>query len=133
MSEYDEVDEQFEEEEFEGFSFEEDETPQEITDEDIINMSDEEFKIYLDTSPFHYRWANYLGMTLGFCSNIGSIVYNSFWILFYKFLSSQIYRYIHIAIMIIGALLYWITMFGQEDVQILDGEDEHVIFHLPSI
>ncbi len=52
---------------------------------------------------------------------------------FLIFKKTLLYKYIHIGAMIIGAIIYWITVLGQEDIQILDGEDEHVIFHLPSI
>ena len=61
------------------------------------------------------------------------MVRDSMMILFYKFMKSLFYRYIYISFMIAGAILYWFIMFGQEDVKILDGEDEHVIFHLSSI
>lgn len=130
MSEYDEVDEQFEEEEFEGFQFEDD-TPQ--IDIPVEDMTSEQLGIWLESEPFINRLGVYLGICSGHIANIAIITKYCFIILYYKFMNSSFYRFIHIGTMIVGASLYWLTMFGQEDVQVLDGEDEHIIFHLPSV
>jgi len=134
MSEYNDVEDEYEDEEFEGFQFEENEIPlDDVTAEDIKNMTDEQLKIWLDFQPFYCKWAVKVGKILGHLTNIKYIIRDAFMILIYKFVCTSFYRYIHIGMMISGAILYWFINFGQEGIQVVDDEDEHVIFHLPSI
>jgi len=131
MTEYNDLEDEYEDEKFEGFCFEEDEIS--LDDIPIDEMTEEQLGIWLDTQPSYYRWATYVGKMLGHLTNIKYIISDFFIILFYKFICTSFYRYIHIGTMIVGVALYWFIMLGQEDVQVLDGEDEHIIFHLPSI
>ena len=65
--------------------------------------------------------------------DIRSIIYNFIMVCFYKIRSTPVYRFIHIGFMILWAMISWTVALGQYDIKIMDGEDENVIFHLPSI
>jgi len=68
--------------------------------------------------------------------DIRSILYNSIMILFYLFYkikNTQIYRKIHIGVMILWAVICWTVALGQYDIKIMDGEGEKIIFHLPNL
>lgn len=68
-----------------------------------------------------------------FYEDIKSIIHNSIMIMYYRFRNTVFYRNIHIGIMIIAAIIYWLSLFCQDDIKIMDADDERVIFHLPSI
>ena len=121
-------DEEYEDKELEGFCFEDD-----IKNMDINDVPDEQLEVWLDFQPFYYRWISNIGKIWGHADNIYHIIVDLFIIMFYKFASTTFYRNIFIAFMISGATLYWIIMFGQEDISVLDGDTEKVIFHLPSV
>ena len=104
---------------------------EEFEDIPIDEMTDEQLEIWLDFQPFYFRWAKSIGIVWGFLSNIKNSIYDLILIVVYKFIMTSFYRYMHIGVMIFCAIIHWFFMFGQEDIKIIDGKDEHIIFHLP--
>lgn len=66
--------------------------------------------------------------------DIKSIFHSVIDIMIYKIKKSFFFKSIYIGCMIVWAIICWVVILGQVDIQILDGEDESkVIFHLPDL
>lgn len=123
-----EDEDEFGEEEFDGFIYEDD-----VMNKSIEDMTDEEMDIWLKHQPFYYRIVNKIGKLIGYSIYLKEIIVYLLWILFYNIIKTSLYRNIYLFIAILGAILYWIFMFGSEGIQVLDAEDDHVIFELHNI
>lgn len=127
----DKENDEFEDEDFEGF-YEQDTVP--IDEIPVSEMTDEELKIWLDFQPFYYKWAHYFGKFIGVMADLKYIVLFSFEIILYKIFKSKLYRKSYTFILTIFAIMYWFFTFGSETVQVVvkdeNGNDKDVIFEL---